>query len=76
MFPYGSVPLKTYLPDGDIDLTAISSPAIEEALVSDVYTVLRGEELNEDALYEVKDVHCIDAEVLLTLMPYFYCSSH
>jgi hypothetical protein len=24
----------------------------------------------------VKDVHCIDAEVLLTLMPYFYCSSH
>eukprot|EP00258_Populus_trichocarpa_P023529 XP_024439548.1 uncharacterized protein LOC7465162 [Populus trichocarpa] len=65
VFPYGSVPLKTYLPDGDIDLTAISSPAIEEALVSDVYTVLRGEELNEDALYEVKDVHCIDAEVKL-----------
>ncbi|KAF9670935.1 hypothetical protein SADUNF_Sadunf13G0120900 [Salix dunnii] len=65
VFPYGSVPLKTYLPDGDIDLTAISSPAIEEALVSDVYTVLRGEELNVDAQFEVKDVHCIDAEVKL-----------
>uniref|UniRef100_A0A6N2M229 PAP-associated domain-containing protein n=2 Tax=Salix viminalis TaxID=40686 RepID=A0A6N2M229_SALVM len=65
VLPYGSVPLKTYLPDGDIDLTAISSPAIEEALVSDVYTVLRGEELNEDAQFEVKDVHCIDAEVKL-----------
>ena len=71
MFPYGSVPLRTYLPDGDIDLTTISSPAIEEALVSDVYTVLRGEELNEDAQFEVKDVHCIDAEVLLTLIPTF-----
>ncbi|KAK9920271.1 hypothetical protein M0R45_028829 [Rubus argutus] len=23
VFPFGSVPLKTYLPDGDIDLTAL-----------------------------------------------------
>ncbi|XP_061944523.1 uncharacterized protein LOC133668590 [Populus nigra] len=65
VFPYGSVPLKTYLPDGDIDLTAISSPAIEEALVSDIHVVLRREELNEDSTFEVKDVHCIDAEVKL-----------
>ncbi|XP_011041798.1 PREDICTED: uncharacterized protein LOC105137670 [Populus euphratica] len=65
VFPYGSVPLKTYLPDGDIDLTAISSPAIEEALVSDIHAVLRREELNEDSTFEVKDVHCIDAEVKL-----------
>ncbi|KAB5512910.1 hypothetical protein DKX38_029938 [Salix brachista] len=65
VFPYGSVPLKTYLPDGDIDLTAISSPAIEEALVSDIHAVLRREELNEDSPFEVKDVHFIDAEVKL-----------
>uniref|UniRef100_A0A6N2LEL4 PAP/OAS1 substrate-binding-related domain-containing protein n=1 Tax=Salix viminalis TaxID=40686 RepID=A0A6N2LEL4_SALVM len=65
VFPYGSVPLKTYLPDGDIDLTAISSPAIEEALVSDIHAVLRREELNEGSPFEVKDVHCIDAEVKL-----------
>ncbi|KAK4407651.1 hypothetical protein Sango_0346100 [Sesamum angolense] len=26
VFPYGSVPLKTYLPDGDIDLTALKGP--------------------------------------------------
>lgn len=79
MFPYGSVPLKTYLPDGDIDLTAVSCPNIEDSLVSDVHAVLRGEEHNEAAPYEVKDVHCIDAEVLSTLSTlilfyfYFFC---
>jgi hypothetical protein len=67
VFPYGSVPLKTFLPDGDIDLTAISCPNIEDSLVSDVHAVLRGEEHNKAAPYEVRDVHCIDAEVLSTL---------
>ncbi|KAM4095958.1 hypothetical protein ACJW30_08G070600 [Castanea mollissima] len=63
--PYGSVPLKTYLPDGDIDLTVLSSPSVEDAWVSDVHAVLREEEHNEAARFEVKDVHCIDAEVKL-----------
>lgn len=67
VFPYGSVPLKTYLPDGDIDLTALSYQNIEDGLVSDVHAVLRGEENNEAAEYEVKDVRFIDAEVLSTL---------
>lgn len=71
VFPYGSVPLKTYLPDGDIDLTALSCENIEDGLVSDVRAVLHGEEINEAAEYEVKDVRFIDAEVLSTqLMPY------
>lgn len=65
VFPYGSVPLKTYLPDGDIDLTAISSPNVEESLVADIHAVLKGEELNKCSQFEVKDVHCIDAEVVL-----------
>ncbi|CAI8585976.1 unnamed protein product [Vicia faba] len=65
VFPYGSVPLKTYLPDGDIDLTALSCQNIEDGLVSDVHSVLRGEENNEAAEYEVKDVRFIDAEVKL-----------
>ncbi|KAE9606049.1 hypothetical protein Lal_00024986 [Lupinus albus] len=65
VFPYGSVPLKTYLPDGDIDLTALSYQSIEDGLVSDVHVVLRGEEANEAAEYEVKDVRFIDAEVKL-----------
>lgn len=65
VFPYGSVPLKTYLPDGDIDLTALSCQNIEDGLVSEVHAVLRGEENNEAAEYEVKDVRFIDAEVKL-----------
>ncbi|WVY92248.1 hypothetical protein V8G54_037762 [Vigna mungo] len=65
VFPYGSVPLKTYLPDGDIDLTALSCQNIEDGLVSDVRAVLHGEEINEAAEYEVKDVRFIDAEVKL-----------
>lgn len=64
---YGSVPLKTYLPDGDIDLTVLSRPSVEDAWVSDVHAVLRKEEHNEAARFEVKDVHCIDAEVSPTL---------
>lgn len=64
VFPYGSVPLKTYLPDGDIDLTALSCQNIEDGLVSDVRAVLHGEENNEAAEYEVKDVRFIDAEVI------------
>ncbi|XVF05850.1 hypothetical protein REPUB_Repub05bG0208600 [Reevesia pubescens] len=65
VFSYGSVPLKTYLPDGDIDLTTLSSPPIEDTLVSDAYAILRAEEHNQKAPYQVKDVHCIDAEVKL-----------
>uniref|UniRef100_A0A7N2KNM2 PAP/OAS1 substrate-binding domain superfamily n=1 Tax=Quercus lobata TaxID=97700 RepID=A0A7N2KNM2_QUELO len=65
VFPYGSVPLKTYLPDGDIDLTTLSCPSVEDTWVSDVHAVLREEEHNEAARFEVKDIHCIDAEVKL-----------
>ena len=68
VFPYGLVPLKTYLPDVDIDLTAPSCPSVEDAWVSDVYAVLREEEHNKAALFEVKDIHCIDAEVPPTLI--------
>ncbi|CAA2964113.1 Hypothetical predicted protein [Olea europaea subsp. europaea] len=62
-FPYGSVPLKTYLPDGDIDLTALKSLNVEESLARDVLGILQGEQLNENAEYEVKDAQFIDAEV-------------
>ncbi|KAJ4978088.1 hypothetical protein NE237_008868 [Protea cynaroides] len=65
VFPFGSVPLKTYLPDGDIDLTALSIPNAEDALANDVRGVLEGEEKNEAAEFEVKDVQYIHAEVKL-----------
>lgn len=65
VFPYGSVPLKTFLPDGDIDLTVLHNPCAEESWVSDVLSVLQAEEQNEYAEYEVKDTQFIDAEVKL-----------
>ncbi|KAL0458878.1 UNVERIFIED_CONTAM: hypothetical protein Slati_0515000 [Sesamum latifolium] len=62
VFPYGSVPLKTYLPDGDIDLTALKGPNADESLPRDVFALLQGEEKNENAEYQVKDTQYIDAE--------------
>ncbi|CBI35537.3 unnamed protein product, partial [Vitis vinifera] len=56
VFPYGSVPLKIYLLDGDIDLTVLCSSNVEEALASDVHAVLKGERQNENAEFEVKNV--------------------
>lgn len=60
---YGSVPLKTYLPDGDIDLTLLKGPNAEESLANDVLSLLEEEEKNQNAEYQVKDTQFIDAEV-------------
>ena len=63
VFPFGSVPLKTYLPDGDIDLTALVLPNAEDALANSVCHVLEMEEQNNEAEFEIKDVQYIHAEV-------------
>lgn len=65
VFPFGSVPLKTYLPDGDIDLTAFGGPAVEDTLAYEVYSVLEAEDQNRAAEFVVKDVQLIHAEVKL-----------
>ncbi|XP_021833122.1 uncharacterized protein LOC110772938 [Prunus avium] len=65
VFPFGSVPLKTYLPDGDIDLTAFGGINVEEALANDVCSVLEREVQNGAAEFTVKDVQLIRAEVKL-----------
>ncbi|GAB2272091.1 hypothetical protein Dimus_006910 [Dionaea muscipula] len=65
VFPFGSVPLKTYLPDGDIDLTAFCDFNLEEGLANDVYSVLDAEDRNPAAELVVKDVQYIQAEVKL-----------
>ncbi|KAL4310472.1 hypothetical protein GQ457_01G035670 [Hibiscus cannabinus] len=65
VFPFGSVPLKTYLPDGDIDLTAFGGLNFEEALANDVCSVLEREDHNTAAEFVVKDVQLIRAEVKL-----------
>ena len=79
VFPFGSVPLKTYLPDGDIDLTALGGSNVEEALASDVCSVLNSEDQNGAAEFVVKDVQLIRAEVLITNIILFlfkgYCIS-
>ncbi|CAN4115754.1 unnamed protein product [Withania somnifera] len=65
VFPYGSVPLKTYLPDGDIDLTAFGGTNIEDALANDMVSILEAEDQNKAAEFVVKDVQLIRAEVKL-----------
>ncbi|KAK4744763.1 hypothetical protein SAY87_011075 [Trapa incisa] len=64
VFTFGSVPLKTYLPDGDIDLTAFSkNQNLKDSWAHQVRDILEGEEKNENAEFCVKEVQYIQAEV-------------
>lgn len=64
VFTFGSVPLKTYLPDGDIDLTAFSNNEnMKETWANQVRHMLESEEKNENAEFRVKEVQYIQAEV-------------
>ncbi|KAK3148024.1 hypothetical protein QOZ80_3BG0289650 [Eleusine coracana subsp. coracana] len=64
VFTFGSVPLKTYLPDGDIDVTAFShSEELKEIWANLVRDALEREEKNENAEFRVKEVQYIQAEV-------------
>ncbi|KAL2339644.1 hypothetical protein Fmac_007584 [Flemingia macrophylla] len=64
VFAFGSVPLKTYLHDGDIDLTAFGNGQhSEEKLIQDVLHVLQKEEKKKNAEFDVKEVKFIRAEV-------------
>jgi DNA polymerase sigma len=68
VFTFGSVPLKTYLPDGDIDLTAFSEHQnLKDTWAKEVCSVLESEERNEYAEFHVKEVHYIQAEVYFLL---------
>ncbi|XP_021611979.1 uncharacterized protein LOC110614668 isoform X2 [Manihot esculenta] len=64
VFTFGSVPLKTYLPDGDIDLTAFSkNQNMKDTWAHQVRDMLENEEKNENAEFRVKEVQYIQAEV-------------
>ncbi|XWS76888.1 hypothetical protein CRYUN_Cryun01aG0216600 [Craigia yunnanensis] len=64
VFTFGSVPLKTYLPDGDIDLSAFSNDQnLKDTWAHQVRDMLENEEKNEDAEFRVKEVQYIQAEV-------------
>ncbi|KAL7617158.1 hypothetical protein Lser_V15G03269 [Lactuca serriola] len=59
----GSVPLKTYLPDGDINLTVVTKSAnFRESLPSEVRDTLETEEKNENAEFHVMEVQYVLAE--------------
>ncbi|KAL1535986.1 hypothetical protein AAHA92_28701 [Salvia divinorum] len=61
---FGSVPLKTYLPDGDIDLTAFSqNQNLKDTWANLVKDILQREEKNENAEFRVNEVQYIQAEV-------------
>ncbi|CAF2129757.1 unnamed protein product [Brassica napus] len=64
---FGSVPLKTYLPDGDIDLTTFGGPWNDDELAHKVLAVLENEreKHNVDPRFIIKDVKLIRAEVKL-----------
>ncbi|URE48338.1 Nucleotidyltransferase domain [Musa troglodytarum] len=64
VFTFGSVPLKTYLPDGDIDLTAFSdNENLKDTWATAVCGVLENEEKSENAEFRVKEVKYIQAEM-------------
>ncbi|KAE8685494.1 hypothetical protein F3Y22_tig00111096pilonHSYRG00006 [Hibiscus syriacus] len=64
VFTFGSVPLKTYLPDGDIDLTAFSKDqSLKDTWAHQVRNMLENEEKNENAEFRVKEVQYVQAEV-------------
>ncbi|XP_019103597.1 uncharacterized protein LOC104887647 isoform X3 [Beta vulgaris subsp. vulgaris] len=62
VFPFGSVPLKTYLPHGDIDLTAVSHSSSSQDLAADICSLLENEEKNNTGI-QVKNVLCVPAQV-------------
>lgn len=63
---FGSVPLRTYLPDGDIDLSIFCSPEAARALHNSwairLQAVLEQEQKSPTALHRVGDVTVINAE--------------
>ncbi|KAF0900285.1 hypothetical protein E2562_030053, partial [Oryza meyeriana var. granulata] len=62
---FGSVPLKSYLPDGDVDITVLGNTALHGTCISDVHNILESEEQDSDAELEIKGVQFINAEVKL-----------
>ncbi|XP_020587138.1 uncharacterized protein LOC110029263 isoform X2 [Phalaenopsis equestris] len=64
VFIFGSVPLMTYLTDGDIDLTIFSDDEnLKNTWAGKVHQVMKEDQKNENAKLYVKEVQLIEAEV-------------
>lgn len=64
--------MKTYLPDGDIDLTLLCAAISDENLENEVCAILKSEEQRKDSEFEVKDVKYVPAEVLQSSTRLFF----
>jgi hypothetical protein len=67
---FGSVPLRTYLPDGDIDLSVFCSQDVAQSMrdtwALKLQSVIEQEQRNNsNAPYKIGDVTVINAEVCL-----------
>lgn len=64
---FGSVPLKTYLPDGDIDLSLFQAagPSIQATWTDRLAAALEAEATRKRGPFRVRDVQVINAEVNL-----------
>lgn len=70
VFSFGSVPLKTYLPDGDIDLTVITKQNMEDKFFEKLYNTLKSEEGKSE--FDVTDVKFIPAQVCFLFVSALY----
>jgi DNA polymerase sigma len=70
VFSFGSVPLKTYLPDGDIDLTVLTKQNMDDDFYGQLCSRLQNEERESE--FHATDVQFIPAQVSLFI--YFLVS--
>lgn len=69
VFSFGSVPLKTYLPDGDIDLTVLTKQNMGDDFYGQLCSMLQSEERESEFL--ATDVQFIPAQVCLFISFWF-----
>ena len=76
-FMFGSVPLKTYLPDGDIDLSVFQSKgnSLRDSWTTKLCLVLEDEQRDPCASFRVRDVQVIHAEVCFAHAGHVFVSS-
>ncbi len=67
---FGSVPLKTYLPDGDIDIAVFQRHGTisKDTWAAKLLTFLEKEQKRRTDV-QIKDAHVINAEVAIHEMP-------
>ncbi|XP_010525400.1 PREDICTED: uncharacterized protein LOC104803199 isoform X2 [Tarenaya hassleriana] len=73
VFSFGSVPLKTYLPDGDIDLTVLTHQDMEEKLAVQLCSMLEGEEKGSD-IQEIDDFQATDVQYIRAQVKVIKCN--